>query len=46
LKTLRTYLGRVVRDIARKIEGNASLRENAVLGESVSAHAGAGATGA
>src|SRR5246500_2357713 len=35
LKTLRTYLGRVIRDIDRKIEGNASLRENAVLGESV-----------
>jgi IS5 family transposase len=35
LKTLRTYLGRVIRDIARKIEGNAALRENAVLGESV-----------
>jgi IS5 family transposase len=35
LKTLRTYLGRVIRDIARKIEDNASLPENAVLGESV-----------
>src|ERR1700747_3485371 len=35
LRELRTYLGRVIRDIARKIEGNASLRENAVLGESV-----------
>ena len=35
LKTLRTYLGRVIRDIARKIEGNASLPENAVFGESV-----------
>jgi IS5 family transposase len=27
---LRTYLGRVIRDIARKIEGNASLGENAL----------------
>jgi transposase, IS5 family len=25
LKTLRTYLGRVIRDIARKIEGNGAL---------------------
>jgi hypothetical protein len=30
LKTLRTYLGRVIRDIGRKIEGNASLGENAL----------------
>jgi IS5 family transposase len=35
LKALRTYLGRVIRDIARKIEGNASLGENAVFRESV-----------
>jgi IS5 family transposase len=27
LKTLRTYLGRVIRDIGRKIEGDAGLRE-------------------
>ncbi|MGY4362869.1 hypothetical protein ACVWZR_002046 [Bradyrhizobium sp. i1.3.1] len=26
LKTLRTYLGRVIRDIARKIEGRTSAR--------------------
>jgi len=35
LRKLRTYLGRVIRDISRKIEGNALLSENAVLGESV-----------
>lgn len=35
LRKLRTYLGRVIRDITRKLEGNAALRETAVLGESV-----------
>jgi transposase, IS5 family len=35
LKTLRTYLGRVIRDIVRKAEGNTSLAENAVFSDSV-----------
>lgn len=27
MRTLKTYLGRTVRDIARKIEGNAQLKQ-------------------
>ena len=32
LKTLRTYLGRVIRDIGRKIEGNVDLLEAIAFG--------------
>ena len=30
LRTLKTYLGRVIRDIARKIEGNPSLEASSL----------------